>query len=65
MKGTFTRGDATVVFEMRAVFAFVVLWASAEVVRGQVEAGRTVLTRVGGAVIDIQLGQKCNGLREP
>lgn len=55
---TFTRGGATVVFEVRAVFAFVVLGASAVVVCGQVEAGRSVLTRVRGAVIDIQLGQK-------
>lgn len=55
---TFTRGGATVVFEVRAVFALVVLRASAVVVCGQVEAGRPVLTRVGRTVIDIQLGQK-------
>lgn len=55
---TFTRGGATVVFEVRAVFTLVVLWASAVVVCGQVVAGRSVLTRVGRAVIDIQLGQK-------
>lgn len=55
---TFTRGGATVVFEVRAIFALVVLWARAEVVCGQVEAGRSILTRVGQAVIDIQLGQR-------
>jgi len=61
---TFARGNATVVFEVGAVFAFVVLRASAEVVCGQVEAGRSILTRVGRAVIDIQLGQKHVGERE-
>lgn len=55
---TFTCGGATVVFKVRAVFALVVFWASAVVVGGQVEAGCTILTRVGRAVIDIQLGQK-------
>lgn len=55
---TFTRGGATVVFEVRAIFPLVVLWASAVVVGGPVEAGRSVLTWVGGAVIDIQLSQK-------
>lgn len=55
---TFTCGGATVVFKVRAVFALVVLWASAVVVSGPVEAGGAILTRVGGAVIDIQLGQK-------
>lgn len=55
---TFTCGGATVVFKVRAVFALVVLWAGAVVVGGQVEAVSAVLTRVGGAVIDIQLGQK-------
>lgn len=53
----FTRGGATVVFEVRAVFALVVLGAGAVVVCGQVEAGRSVLTRVRGAVIDIQLAE--------
>lgn len=53
---TFARGGATVVFEVGAVFALVVLGAVAVVVGGQVEAGRPVLTRVGRAVIDIQLG---------
>lgn len=43
------------VFEVGAVFALVVLWAGTVVVCGQVEAGRSVLTRVGRAVIDIQL----------
>ncbi len=57
-KRTFTCGGTTVVFEVGAVFALVVLRAGAVVVCGQVEAGRSVLTRVGGAVIDIQLGQK-------
>lgn len=55
---TFTSRGATVVFEVRAVFALVVFRASAVVVCGQVEAGRSVLTRVGRAVIDIQLGKK-------
>lgn len=55
---TFARGGATVVFEVGAVFTLVVFWASAEVVCGQVEAGRSVLTRVRGAVIDIQLRAK-------
>lgn len=59
---TFARGGATVVFEVRAVFPLVVLWASAVVVGGQVEAGRSVLTWVGGAVIDIQLSRK--GMRK-
>lgn len=45
------------VFEVRAVFAFVVLRACAVVICGQVEAGCSVLTRVGGAVIDIQLAE--------
>lgn len=58
MRRTFTRGGATVVFEVRAVFAFVVFGASAVVVCGQVEAGRSIVTRVGRAVIDIQLEQK-------
>lgn len=53
---TFTCGCATVVFEVRAVFALVVFGASAVVVCGQVEAGCAVLTRVGRAIIDIQLG---------
>lgn len=53
----FTRGGATVVFEVRAVFALVVLRASAVVVCGQVETGRSILTRVGRAVIDIQLAE--------
>lgn len=55
---TFARGGSTVVFEVGAVFALVVFWAIAVVVCGQVEAGRSVLTRVGGAVIDIQLRAK-------
>lgn len=55
---TFTCGGATVVFEVGAVFALVVLWASAVVVGCQVEARRSILTRVGRAVINIQLGQK-------
>lgn len=45
------------VLEVRAVFALVVVRASAVVVRGQVEAGRSVLTGVGGAIIDVQLGR--------
>lgn len=53
---TFARGGATVVFEVGAVFAFVVFGAVAVVIGGQVEAVRSVLTRVGRAVIDIQLG---------
>lgn len=53
----FTCGGATVVFEVRAVLALVVLRAGAVVVCGQVEAGRSVLTRVGRAVIDIQLAE--------
>jgi len=55
---TFTRGGATVVFEVGAVLALVVLGAGAVVVCGQVEAGRSILTRVGRAIIDIQLWQK-------
>lgn len=55
---TFTRGGATVVFEVRAVLALVVLRAGAVVVCGQVEAGGSVLTWVGRAVIDIQLRQR-------
>ena len=55
---TFAGGGATVVFKVGAVFTLVVLWASAVVVRGQVEAQCSVLTRVGGAVIDVQLRQK-------
>lgn len=55
---TFTCGGATVVFEVGAVFALVVLRAGAVVVCGQVEAARPVLTRVGRAVIDIQLRQR-------
>lgn len=57
-KRTFTRGGATVIFEVRAVLALVVLRAGTVVVGGQVEAVRSVLTRVGRAVIDIQLGQR-------
>lgn len=45
------------IFEVGAVFALVVLWAGAVVVCGQVEAVRSVLTRVGRAVIDIQLAE--------
>lgn len=45
------------VFEVGAVFTLVVLRAGAVVVRGPVEAGRSVLTRVGRAVIDIQLAE--------
>lgn len=60
---TFTRGGATVVFEVRAVFALVVLRASTVVVCGQVEAGRSILTWVRRAVIDIQLRQKGIELR--
>lgn len=55
---TFARGGATVVLEVRAVFALVVLWAGAVVVCGQVEADCPVLTRVGQAVINIQLWKK-------
>lgn len=44
---TFTLGGATVVFEVGAVLALVVLWARAEVVCGPVVAGRSVLARVG------------------
>lgn len=44
---TFAGGGATVVFEVGAVFALVVFGAVAVVVGGQVEAGRSVLTRVG------------------
>lgn len=46
------------VFEVRAVFPLVVVRASAVVVRGQVEAGRSVLTGVGGAIIDVQLRER-------
>lgn len=53
---TFTCGGATVVFEVRAVLALIVFGAVAVVVCGQVEAGGSVLTRIWGAVIDIQLG---------
>lgn len=53
---TFARGGATVVFKVGAVLALVVLGAVTVVVSGQVEARRSVLTRVGRAVIDIQLG---------
>lgn len=53
---TFAGGGATVIFEMRAVLALVVFGAVAVVVGGQVEAGCSVLTRVGRTVIDIQLG---------
>lgn len=53
---TFARGGATVVFEVGAVFALVVFRAVAVVVGGQVEAVRSILTWVGQAVIDIQLG---------
>lgn len=45
------------VCEVGAVFPLVVLGAVAVVVGGQVEAGRAVLTGVGRAVIDIQLGE--------
>lgn len=45
------------VLEVRAVFALVVLWAGAVVVCGQVEADCPVLTRVGQAVINIQLAE--------
>lgn len=55
---TFTRGGPAVIFEVRAVLALVVLGAGAVVVRGQVEARCSVLTRVGRAVIDIQLGER-------
>lgn len=55
---TFACGGATVVFEVRAVFPLVVVRASAVVVRGQVEAGRSVLTGVGGAIIDVQLRER-------
>lgn len=57
--GTFACGGATVIFKVGAVFPLVVLRASAVVVRGQVEARCSVLTRVGGAIIDVQLRQKC------
>lgn len=50
------------VFEVRAVLALVVLGAGAEIIGGQVEAGRSVLTGVGRAVIDIQLEQR--GIKE-
>lgn len=43
------------VLQVRAVFTLVVIGAFAEVVRGQVETLRPVLTWVGLAVIDIQL----------
>lgn len=55
---TFACGGATVVFKVGAVFTLVVLRASTVVVRGQVEARRSVLTRVGGAIIDVQLRHK-------
>lgn len=55
---TFARGGATVVLKVRTVFALVVLWAGAVVVCGQVEADCSVLTRVGQAVINIQLWKK-------
>lgn len=54
---TFACGGATVVFKVGAVFALVVLRASAVVVRGQVEARRSVETRVRGAIVDVQLRQ--------
>jgi len=46
---------STMVLQVRAVFTLVVIGAFAEVVRGQVETLRPVLTWVGLAVIDIQL----------
>lgn len=55
---TFACGGATVVFKVGAVFTLVVLRAGAVVVGGQVEAQCSVLTRVGGAIIDVQLRQK-------
>lgn len=55
---TFARGGATVVLKVRTVFALVVLWAGAVVVCGQVEADCSILTRVGQAVINIQLWKK-------
>lgn len=58
---TFACGGATVVFEVGAVFALVVFGAVTVVVGGQVEAVRAVLTRVGRAVIDIQLGGRSGG----
>lgn len=45
------------VLQVRAVFTLVVIGTFAEVVRGQVETLRAVLTWVGLAVIDIQLTQ--------
>lgn len=45
------------VLQMRAVFTLIVIGTFAEVVRGQVETLRTILTWVGLAVIDIQLTQ--------
>ena len=53
---TFAGGGAAVVLEVGAVLALVVLRTGAVVVVGQVEAGRAVLTRVGQAVVYVQLG---------
>lgn len=52
---TFARRRSTVVLQVGAVLAFVVFGTFAQVVRGQVETLRAVLTRVGLAVIDVQL----------
>lgn len=44
---TFTSGGTTVVFEVRAVLALVVLRAGTVVVSGSVKAGCPILTGVG------------------
>ena len=50
-----TGGGAAVVPQVGAVLALVVLGAVAVVARGQVKAAGSVLTRVWGAVINVQL----------
>ena len=46
------------VLQVGAVLALVVVIALAEVVGGQVETRRSVLTRIGLAVIDVQLDMR-------
>lgn len=53
----FTGSGPTVVFQMGTILPFVVFWAAAEVVAGQIEALRPIPARVRLAVINIQLTQ--------
>lgn len=53
--------DEAVVFELGAVFAFVIFWTSTVVIRGQTKTLRSVLTRAALTVVYVQLKAKSHG----